>query len=462
MSTATNQAREAGPSAGDAELPAAAAAAAAPERELLPHWTASDVARATLTVVAVAGIFVLLFVFRAVLFLLLIGIVLSIALSPLVAWLQRRGLSRASASVLVYLAISVGAGALAVVGLPLLVKQGESMAGQIPDAYRQFHRGLLEAPSELVRRFAQHLPHDLADLAPRAARSAQAIDTVAQGISYGRVAIEGLFIVLATMLLAFYWSVHEERTIRSALLFVPVTRRDAARELVSQMAAKVGAYLRAQGTLCLIMAVMVLIAYWLIGVPYVLTLAITAGVLEAVPVFGPVLGAIPALLVALSVSTSQALWVLGAVTLIQQFESNLLVPRLMDRSVGVNAIVTLLAIAGFTTLLGLAGAVLAIPMAAIIQLLLDRWLLSAEALEPPQPAGRDAVSLLRYQARQLVHDVRLTSRAKESAATRRSDRLEDAIESLARDLDEQLSAVPKPVINSAAAAIVGSIVESTP
>lgn len=408
-------------------------------------WTAADVARATLIVVGVTGIFALLYVFRAVLFLLLIGIVLSIALNPLVAWLQRRGLARSSASVVVYLTISIGVAALLVAGLPLLFQQGQSIAAQVPDAYQHFHHGLSEAPSELVRRFAQRLPADLADLAPHAARSVKAIDTVTQGLNYGRIVVEGLLIVLATMLLAFYWSIHEERTVRSGLLLVPVTRRDAARELISQMMLKVGAYLRAQGMLCLIMAAMVLVAYWLIGVPYVLTLAITAGVLEAVPVFGPVLGAIPALLVALSVSTTQALWVLGAVTVIQQFESNLLVPRLMDRTVGVNAIVTLLAIAGFTTLLGLAGAVLAIPMAAIIQLILDRWVLSAEALEPPQPSGRDAVSLLRYQTQQLIHDVRLASRAKESAATRRSDRLEDAIENLARELDERLSAAkPAP------------------
>lgn len=439
MSNSTNHGREIAPPAPAGELPSVAAPTPPDQRQGF-RWTAADVARATLIVVGVTAVFALLYVFRAVLFLLLIGIVLSIALSPLVAWLQRRGLSRATASVIVYLTVSTGAAALAVAGLPLLWQQGQSIAAQVPDAYRHFHRDLLEAHSELVRRFAQHLPRDLADLAPHAANSAKAIDTVAEGLSYGRLVVEGLFIILATMLLAFYWSIHEERTIRSALLLIPVKRRDAARELIAQMTAKVGAYLRAQGMLCLIMAAMVLVAYWLIGVPYVLTLAIAAGVLEAVPVFGPVLGAIPALLVALSVSTTKALWVLGAVTVIQQFESNLLVPRLMDRKVGVNAIVTLLAIAGFTTLLGLAGAVLAIPMAAIIQLVLDRWVLSSEALEPPQPSGRDAVSLLRYQTQQLIHDVRLTSRTKESAATGRSDRLEDTIESLARELDERLSA----------------------
>ena len=123
---------------------------------------------------------------------------------------------------------------------------------------------------------------------------------------------------------------------------------------------------------------MSLMAYLIIGLPHALVLAIVAGVLEAVPVFGPVLGAIAPMLVALSVDPAQMVWVLLAAVVIQQSENYLLVPRIMDRSVGVNAVVTLLAIAGFSALEGLAGAVLAIPMAAIIQLLLDRYVLGAD------------------------------------------------------------------------------------
>lgn len=417
-------------------------------------WTPRQVAAGTLVVAGVAGAFVLFYVFRTVLFLLLIGVVLSIALKPLVVRLQRWGISRAWATVMVYVLVSCAAVAALVGGLPLVWQQTESIVRRVPEAYGDARQSLRRSESRFVREFANRLPSRMtaaparedgeqdAKGAPEAKvlqKAEEKMEAVAQGISYGGLLMRALLIALATMLLAFYWSVYEERTIRSLLLLVPPARREAARELTEQIEAKVGAYLRGQALLCVMMAGMVLVAYWLIGVPYVLTLAMVAGVLEAVPVFGPVLGAIPALLVALSVSGATAVWVLVAVVVIQQIESNLMVPRIMDRAVGVNAIVTLLAIAGFTSLLGLAGAVLAIPMAAVIQLLLNRWIFSRESLAPLPPGGRDAASLLRYQIRELLTDVQLRIRQKESSTTRRNDRIEESAESLARDLDQCLA-----------------------
>jgi hypothetical protein len=123
----------------------------------------------------------------------------------------------------------------------------------------------------------------------------------------------------------------------------------------------------------------------------------------------------------------------------QQTENYLLVPRVMDRAVGVNPTVTLLAIAGFGALLGLPGAVLAIPLAAIVQLLVDRYLLSPEAMEPEHPERRDAVSILRYHVQELVQDIRLQVRHKTDATTSTNDRLEEAIEAIAQDLDLSLA-----------------------
>jgi predicted PurR-regulated permease PerM len=88
---------------------------------------------------------------------------------------------------------------------------------------------------------------------------------------------------------------------------------------------------------------------------------------------GPTLGAIPAGMIALSVSPSMLIWVVIITVIIQLAENNLLVPRIMSKAVGVNPFVSLLAIFAFSTLFGLAGALMAIPMAAIIQLILDRF-----------------------------------------------------------------------------------------
>jgi hypothetical protein len=133
--------------------------------------------------------------------------------------------------------------------------------------------------------------------------------------------------------------------------------------------------------------------------------------------------------------------VIIATIVIQLTENTFLVPRIMNRSVGVNPIVTLLALAAFTSLLGLPGALLAVPMAAIIQLLLDRFVLTPDTVEAQaqEQIGRDQLSLLRYEAQDLAQDVRKQLRQKEDAADESTDEIEDTIETLASELDRILS-----------------------
>ena len=111
----------------------------------------------------------------------------------------------------------------------------------------------------------------------------------------------------------------------------------------------------------------------------------------------------------------------------------------MDRAVGINGFVTLLAIAAFGTLFGLLGAVLAIPLAAILQILADRYLLGQQVLEPAQPSGRDRPSRLRFELQSLVKDLRMVIRQKQQAVEGGNDSLEEAIEALAAEIDRDLA-----------------------
>ena len=183
---------------------------------------------------------------------------------------------------------------------------------------------------------------------------------------------------------------------------------------------------------------MALVAYLLIGLPYALILAILAGILEAVPIVGPILGAIPALLVALSTDPTRALWVIAASLIIQGLENYLLVPRVMKQSVGVNPLAILLSLAAFTSLLGLAGALLAIPIAAIVQLFVNRFVISSGEVEVETPAGRGQLSLLRYETRDLASDIRKQLREKEDIAGFTEDIVEN-LEAAANHLDHILT-----------------------
>jgi hypothetical protein len=138
-------------------------------------------------------------------------------------------------------------------------------------------------------------------------------------------------------------------------------------------------------------------------------------------------------------------WVIVASLIIQQLENSLLVPRVMRKAVGVNPFVSLLAIFAFSSLFGIAGALMAIPMAAIIQLLLDRFVFHPAAAEPEASAGRDYASRLRYETQDLAQDLRKQARFKKWGSVlkvKQIDKVMDEIETITTDLDALLAEVP--------------------
>ena len=411
-------------------------------------WPPRRIIAATLVVCAMVGLFALLFVARHVLFLLFVAIVLATAIKPLAAWMTRRGVPRVVAISLAYALLLAALVAPGVVGLPFVTDQAKDLLQSLPKSYS----GLRAQIAQVSTTIAERLPERPAWIDREDEVMESVLTTLTKALSYSGLLLRGGLLILIVLLTSYLWSINEAETIRSMLLFLPAEKRQEAGTVIEGIEAKVGAYLRGQGLLCLAVGSMSLVAYLIIGLPHALVLAIVAGLLEAVPVFGPVLGAVPPLLIALSLDPSAMIWVVVSAVVIQQAENYLLVPRIMDRSVGVNPVVTLLAIAGFGALEGLAGAVLAIPMAAIIQLLLDRYVLGPEALEPEQPAGRDALGRLRFQAQELVQEVRVQLRGKDDPTSSRSDRVEETIETIAYQLDRALARYADVVPPEASAA----------
>ena len=169
-------------------------------------------------------------------------------------------------------------------------------------------------------------------------------------------------------------------------------------------------------------------------------MALLAGMFELIPVIGPTLGAIPAVLVAFAYDPSKVIWVIAAGALIQLLENNVLAPRVMHKTVGVNPIVTLLSIIAFGALFGFAGLLLAIPMAAIIQIALDRSLLRPQLSGLAVPVGRDRLSQLRYEAQEFVVDTRSLARRKVTGSVEsETDPVEDSLEAIAMELDQALA-----------------------
>lgn len=151
-------------------------------------------------------------------------------------------------------------------------------------------------------------------------------------------------------------------------------RQIKAKKVLIMIEEKLGAWLRGQLILSIVIGVMVFVGLTLLGVGYALPLAIIAGLLEVVPVLGPIISAIPAVLLALTVSPVFAVLVVGFYFAVSQLEGHLIVPQLMKRAVGLNPLLVILAISVGGRLLGIGGALLAVPIAVVIQLVLHEGL----------------------------------------------------------------------------------------
>lgn len=455
-----------------------------------PAWTMRQIIMGTLTALGVVLAFLLLYRFYMVVFIFFIAVALEVAMRPAVQWLEARGVRRWIGVLAVYALLFIAVGLIVWLIAPMVAEQGRTIAARLPEDYQNVRNWLLQSNSRLLVSLGAALPMEIpldallqsssaastagapgagaagAEAVPAGAVGAEAAGT---GAAPGAAAAQGggassmwtairlgsysLFVALLIFVISFYWTLERELITRRIEMRIPRARREQVRNLIAEMESKIGGYFRGQLILCVIIGVVSVAAFLLLRIPNALMLGLIMGIFEAVPVLGPILGAIPAVIITLAAAPDKVLWVVIALTAIQVLENNLLVPRVMDESVGVNAIISILAIAAFGALFGLAGAVLAIPLAAIVQILINRALfdmpMPEEALAAPangSPGKRDRLTVLRMETHELIQDVRKQVRSGEGAGdkNRFNEEAEDMIESVAQALDAALVQMEKP------------------
>lgn len=413
-----------------------------PSPSQLYEWTFRRVVWATLVTLFVIFGFWLLYRFNQVVFIFFIAIVIGTVIRPIVAWMYQRGLTRIAGVILVYILLFALLVGFLFLLSPLIIEQSRTIIAAMPIYYHDLREGITSYPNPLIVQLGKFIPAVLPSLKPAQQTGQDVMTSAGQAFGYISSVGQFIFITIIILMLAFHWTLDGPRIIQSFLMLVSQGQRESVRDLILAMETKVGFFIIGQGVLCLVIGTMALIAYLLIGLPNALVLALIAGALEAVPMIGPLLGAIPAALVALSMGTDKLIWVIVATVVIQQLENSLLVPRVMSRAVGVNPFVTLLALFAFSSFFGVAGALMAIPMAAIIQLLFNHFVFHPTTVEPDISAGRDYASRLRYEAQDLVQDLRKQARLKKRGTelgVKQIDQVMDEIETITTDLDALLA-----------------------
>src|SRR5215208_6671521 len=344
-----------------------------------PTWqVARTVAVALLTAAVVLGAFFLLWQVRTFIGWFVIALFLAAVLNPAVNWLQRRHrlLKRPLAIALTYLGLLVAL--LFVVGifLPLLLDQINgltkfvSAAAQAPEGPAEYIRGIAKQNGlgGLLQTFSDQLAalrKQLGDVLRNLFSSTGAV----------AVSIAGLVAALATVLtLTFFLILGSERYVNAGVGLFPEAHRPLVRRLLDQSAGAISGYITGNLAISVICGVVTFVVLLILGMPYAAPLALLVAVLDLVPLVGATLGGALLVIVGLFVEPWKAVVLLVYIVVYQQVESNFLQPVVYSKAVQLNGLVILIALMVGAQLLGIPGALLAIPVAEIIRIVVTELL----------------------------------------------------------------------------------------
>lgn len=189
------------------------------------------------------------------------------------------------------------------------------------------------------------------------------------GAYIGFSIFSGLFAGLTVFVVTFYWLTERAKVYRLFLSFIAPARQKKAHEVWVGIENKLGAWVRGELLMMLFIGGLAGLGYVLIGVKFALALAVFAGLTELIPLIGPYIGGVPAILVALTEGLIPAIVVAVYLVMLQLIEGNVLVPRVMEKAVGVNPLAVIVGLLVGGTIAGVAGALLAVPVVAVIQVL---------------------------------------------------------------------------------------------
>lgn len=301
-----------------------------------------------------------------VLALLFVSMILAAALDPTVDWLHEKKIPR-SLSILSIYAIAFGIISLALFLLvPALITQLNEISRSFPVIVEKATSLFNTVNSYAIDAgFAQEVQSALRSVQSKLVQATGGVLSTFIGI-FG-----GLISFFTVLIITFYITVEEEAIKRFVFSSVPQKHQVFTMKLINAVQHKIGLWLRGQLILMFIIGLMTYIGLWALGIQYALLLALIAGIAEFIPFLGPIIASIPAIFIAFTQSPAQAIGVVILYIIIQQLENNLIVPKLMQKSVGLNPLVVIVVLFIGGSLAGVVGAIFSIPVATAISVILQ-------------------------------------------------------------------------------------------
>ncbi len=328
----------------------------------------------------------------SVLVLLFLGILLAESIRPIANKLQTWKIPRGAAVMIVYLLLALVLTGLGLILIPPLVVQVRAVdditmeiTDWISDTVPPLYQLTVDYGfDDQVRELGTTLTSTITQLFGTLA----AVPFQVLGVLFG---------IVSVLVIGFFWMSATEKFDRSVIALLPPKRAAEVRSVAAELSQRAGGWVRGQVILMVFIGIVTFVGLFVLGVPYPLALATWASLMEIIPIIGPFLGAIPAILVALALKSP---WIALATAIlyviVQQLENNILVPKVMERAVGLHPILVMVGVLAGGVLYGILGIVIAVPLVAAMQVLAMRlvvpWLV-AQMGDEPEPPARQAEAI---------------------------------------------------------------------
>lgn len=324
----------------------------------------------------------------SVLVLLFLGILLAESIRPIANKLQTWRIPRGVAVMIVYLLLALVLTGLGLILVPPLVEQVrevDDITIRITDWARD------EVPQLYQTTVRLGFEDQVADLGTSLTSTITQLIGALAAVPFQVLGF--LFGIVSVLVIGFFWMSATERFNNSVIALLPPKRAAEVRSVAAELSLRAGGWVRGQVILMVFIGIVTFLGLFVLGVPYPLALATWASLMEIIPIIGPFLGAIPAILVALALKSP---WVALATAIlyviVQQLENNILVPKVMERAVGLHPILVMVGVLAGGVLYGILGIVIAVPLVAAMQVLAMRlvvpWLIAHMGDAPGPPAAQ--------------------------------------------------------------------------
>lgn len=283
---------------------------------------------------------------------------------PFIQKLQQHDVPRWLSVLFIYILFFGGIGILAVNSIPKLLVQLYELAEQAPQMFRQFEDLGMMLTGEMYS-----LPEMFHDRIEALINEVEAyVDQLIQKtIDFVKTFIQSFFILIIIPFLVFYFLKDIEQIKTACWYMTPKKWRIHGQNLIREIDRSLGQYIRGQLIVIGILCVLATGAFWLLDLPYPMLLGTIVGVTEIIPYFGPFIGAVPALFVAITISPEMIWWVVGTIIVLQLIEGSVLSPLIVGKSLKIHPVIIILALLAGGEVAGVVGMLLAVPFFAIVR-----------------------------------------------------------------------------------------------